>query len=128
MVFRNLEKRLRETFLVLGLTASAMFPSYNAMADTIYYGKVKDAKKAAYIDWNVVKEASKYTAELDKMDNNDPKYDTIKEKRNKSVKNAIKNVGREDNYDVIVEKGDPKIANYKNINSRVKDKIKDIEK
>ncbi len=128
MVLENLEKKLKTIGFAFGFGAAAFISNpMPAYADTIYHGKLKNAEKAAYVEWNAVKEASKYTKELNKMDNNDPKYNTIKEKRNKSVKDAIKRVGKENNYDVVVEKDDPKIDNYNNINNQVKKKIKDIE-
>ena len=129
MVFENLEKRVKKFGVAIGLVATAMMYSPSpAYAETVYYGKVKDAKSSAYVQWDTVKAASKYTKELDKLNTSDPQYNTTKDKRNKSVKDAIKKVGEDKKYDVVVEKDDPKIDNYKNINDDVKKKIEELEK
>ena len=120
MRFRRL---LSEIVLASFLTLA---PQYVA-ADTIYYGgSIKNKEKPAYIIYDKVKIESRYHQELPSK--NDPDYDKILQKRNNSVKKAIKQVAKEEGYDVVVEKNDPEIKGYTDISALVIEQLKENEK
>jgi len=96
----------------------------SAYADTIYYGKVKDAKTPAFILGETVRSASKYPT----CDENNTNYTKELAKREENFYSAITNVASSNNYGVVVEKGDPEIAGYKDITSEVVKALKEIEK
>ncbi len=129
MGFKNLEKRVKKFVIGTALTGTIIGYSGLSYADTIYYGKLEQEKKQniAYVEWDEIKKASKYHKQLEKLNKNDPKYMIIQNKRNEEVMNTIKKIAKEKNYDVVIEKDDPKIEGYKNINKEIKKEICRIE-
>jgi len=108
----------------LGIMAGASFISpLEAMADTVYYGTVKNASNPAYVVYDDVKEKSKYQPKK-----NDTNYDKDVSTRTENIKSAITNVAKNNSYDVVVKKDDPKIDNYKDITSDVIKELESIEK
>lgn len=103
--------------------AIALHP-LEAHADTVYYGKIKDSKKAAYLIFDDVKVKSKYHSML--PEKNDPRYSKILQERNNSIYNSISFVASRDSYDVVVEEGDPKIPNYTDISKLVIERLKEV--
>ena len=138
---QNLEKkvgslgRVGKTIAALGLAAGlyAVAPSLvssPAYADTIYFGKLDKSttQTVAYVTWENIKVKSKYHKQLGGMDKHDPKYTAVLEQRNKSIRDAIRKVGESTKYEVVVEKSDPEIKGYVDINNQVVAKLEEIEK
>jgi len=123
----------RREFLQYGLTGivlAGVLPSWEASAETVYYnnipgGKIKDAKKPAHVVFDEVKTASSIIVP---EDTRNPSYHSQLSKRNASVYGAISTVASRGGHDVVVERGDPVIKDYVNINEAVKKQIKESEK
>lgn len=111
---------------IVAVVGAAFMSPLEAMADTVYFGKVKDAEKPAYVVYDTIKTSSKYHSQL--PEKNHPDYNKILAKRDDSVNEAIRDVAKEKGYDVVVEKEDPKINGYLDINPTVIEKIKENEK
>ena len=106
--------------------ASGIGYSPEAYADNIYYqtvNKVSEAKTPAYIIYNNVSAASKYQPGKDDSD----RVAKIA-KREGNIRTSITAVAAAGNYDLVVEKGDPVIKNYKDINAEVIETLKAIER
>ena len=119
----------RRDFIKYGIVAvvgTAFMNPLEARAETIYFGKVKDTKNPAYVVYDTIKTSSKYHSQL--PEKNHPDYNKILAKRNDSVNEAIRDVANEGRYDVVVEKDDPKINGYLDINATVIKKIEENEK
>jgi Skp family chaperone for outer membrane proteins len=98
-----------------------------AYADTVYYGgDVKNKKTPAYIEFDKVKVQSKYFKQIPAQ--NDPNYNKVIQKMYESVYNSVFAVAASDGYDVVVERGDPTIAGYKDISDLVVKQMKESEK
>ncbi len=124
-MYQKLRKYLTSAVLA---TAIALSP-LEAIADTVYAGKIKKDDKyesPAYIVFDDIKTESKYHKRLPMP--NHPDYMKVLQQRNDSIQKAIDDVAEEKGYDIVVEENDPKIKDYKNINKEVSEKLKENEK
>ncbi|MEK6875573.1 MAG: hypothetical protein AABX30_02725 [Nanoarchaeota archaeon] len=126
MIWKSLEKRLKQGALVTGLLVG--LSSSVSDADTIYYGKLKGAQRIAYVEFDEVKVESKYHKQLERLSETDPKYTVFVNKRYNSIVAAITEVAKEEKYDVVIEKGDPDVKNSTDIGELVMAKLEEIEK
>ncbi len=107
----------------MGLAIAGMsLHSPHAYADSVYYGAIKGAKSPAYIVYKDVSAASKYQPAKDSVD-----YAKQIAKRMENISSAIATVATAGKYDVVVEKGDPVIKDYVDINPNVIKSLKEIE-
>ena len=112
-------------YSLAGIASAIVLSPLEALADTVYYGKIEGAKTPAWVIFDSLKTESKYHAQL--PDKNSPNYDKILAQRNNSVYTAIRDVATNNKYDVVVEKDDPAINGYVDITEEVKKKIKENE-
>lgn len=103
--------------------ASGIGYSPEAYADTVYYGKVKDAKSPAYVVWKDIEAKSKYQPHKDASN----RVEQLS-KREINIRTSITAAGAAGNYDLVVEKGDPVIKDYKNITEAAIKTLEAIEK
>ena len=107
----------------MGLAVAGMsLYSPHAYADSVYFGAVKGAKSPAYIVYKDVSAASKYQPAKDSVD-----YAKQIAKRMENISSAIATVATAGKYDVVVEKADPVIKDYVDINPNVIKSLKEIE-
>jgi len=93
--------------------ASGIGYSPEAYADNIYYttvNKVSEAKNPAYVIWKEIEVKSKYQPGKDASN----RVEQLS-KREINIRTSITAAGAAGNYDLVVEKGDPVIKDYKNI-------------
>ncbi|MEK6873385.1 MAG: hypothetical protein AABW91_00935 [Nanoarchaeota archaeon] len=108
--------------------ASGIGYSPEAYANQIYYINTEDndlnkSKTPAYIVYNNVSAASKYQPGKDDSD----RVAKIA-KRDANIRTSVTAVAAAGNYDIVVEKGDPVIKGYKDINPEVIETLKAIER
>ena len=108
--------------------ASVIGYSPEAYANQIYYINTEDndlnkSKTPAYIVYNNVSAASKYQPGKDDSD----RVAKIA-KRDANIRTSVTAVAAAGNYDIVVEKGDPVIKGYKDINPEVIETLKAIER
>ena len=127
--YEGIERRDFLRYISRGLAGLAIASSVglgyapSAYADTVYFGKVKDAKTSAYVVYSDISAKSKYQPGKDDSDRA-KKIAT----RDTNIRTSITAVAVAGSYDVIVEKGDPVISGYKDVNKEVIETLKAIEK